>query len=500
MINSIKHILRLIKIALVLYRNGALFILHDLRIALPLYNFLRLIPFQETGKRKGERLAKALEDLGPVFIKFGQTLATRSDIIGEEMAKDLSMLQDKLPPSIDVWVEKEIEKELHGKISTLFRSFDNKAVAAASIAEVFKAVTPDGKIVAVKVLRQGVEEQFARDIELFFWLAHIIEKHLPFAKRLRPVDVVKTFARCVSIEMDLRLEAAAASELKDNLENDDGVYIPEVDWARTARRVLTLEWIDGIQIHDTKRLVKAGFNLKKLCANFATLFFNQAYRDGFFHADMHPGNVLVDKQGRIVFIDFGIMGRLDKKSRVFIAEILHGFLKRDYMAVAKIHFAAGYVSHQYSIADFAQACRSIGEPIVGLPSNEMSVAKLLAHLFQVTKDFEMQTQPQLLLIQKTTVLVEGVGSKLDPSVNIWKLAEPWIEQWANQNIGFDAKIVDASSDIIEFLRYDLPNYLKNYTPKQEAENNATNDRNYGLFSLIVVGIIAATIAAVIACQ
>lgn len=485
----------MIKIALILYRNGAVFILHDLNIALPIYGILRILPFQSGKGRKGERLAKALEDLGPSFIKLGQTLATRSDIIGEEIANDLAKLQDKLPVSENFFIEKEIEKEFGQPLSALFSKFDHKAIAAASIAEVFKATTTEGEVVAVKVLRHGIEEKFASDVQLFFWLAKIIEKRLPATKRLKLTEVVQTFARSVEIEMDLRLEAAAASELSDNLKNDQGVYIPKINWQRTSKRILTIEWIDGIPIHDTKKLINHGFDLKKICANFSILFFNQAYRDGFFHADMHPGNVLVDKKGNIVFIDFGIMGRLDHKTRIYIAEILYGFLKRDYLHVAKVHFRAGYVPKTQSLYEFAQACRSVGEPIVGLSANQISVAKLLGHLFQVTKAFDMETQPQLLLIQKTTVLVEGVGSKLDSDVNMWKLAEPWIEEWANKNIGFDAKIVDAAKDILEFVRYDFPAYIK--AKNHEEVHVIEKHGKYSFRHIAITAVIAASIAVII---
>lgn len=492
--HTIRNILRLMKISLVLYRNGALFILHDLNIAMPLYGLLRLLPFQKGSGTKGERLANALEQLGPAFIKLGQTLATRSDIIGEDLSSDLAKLQDRLPVYENANIKAELENEFGCKLEKLFSNFNTRPVAAASIAEVYKATTNEGCVVAVKVLRQNIEEKFSRDVNLFFWIAHIIEKSLPKAKRLRPIDIIKTFARSMTIEMDLRLEAAAASELAENLRDDKNVYIPKVDWQRTSKRVLTLEWIDAIPIHDKKRLTEQGLDFKKLCKNFAVSFFNQAYRDGFFHADMHPGNVLVDNKGRIIFIDFGIMGRLDQTTRMNLAEILFGFLKQDYLHVAKVHFRAGYVSSSHSLYEFAQACRSVGEPIVGLPANQISVAKLLGHLFQVTKDFDMETQPQLLLIQKTTVLVEGVGSMLDPSINMWKLAEPWIEEWAETNIGFDARVVEKLKDIAYYFQQDFASAMKE---QKQVPDNVKIVNGFGFSYLIFTAIISAVLTLII---
>lgn len=457
MIKSIKHVVRLCKIAFILYCNGALFILHELKIALPLYGLLKILPFQKGEGSQGERLAHALEKLGPAFIKLGQTLATRPDIVGEDIATALTKLQDQIPTSRKFDYAQVIHEGLGRSVDELFSHFDSNAIAAASIAEVFKATTKDGHQVAVKILKPNVEQQFNQDIELFYWLAHLIEKKLPRSKRLKLVEVVKTLARSVEIEMDLRMEAAAASELKDNFIDDPTVHIPNIFWQLTSKQILTTQWIDGIALHDVKKLRESGFDPKMLCKNFAVLFFNQAYRDGFFHADMHPGNILVNQQGQIVFIDFGIMGRMDHKTRVYIAEILHGFLKRDYLKVAKLHFDAGYVPAHQSLYEFAQACRSIGEPIVGLPAHQISVAKLLAHLFEITKKFEMETQPQLLMIQKTTMLVEGVGAMLDPNVNMWQLAEPWIENWAGKNIGFDAKILEICKDVLAYLKARIKN-------------------------------------------
>lgn len=409
-------------------------------------------------KKRGVKLTKALKILGPSFIKLGQTLSVRPDLVGEDMAAALSELQDNVPPFSSKKARKTIERELGKPIDKLFSSFDKHAVAAASIAQVHKAVTLDGEHVAVKILRPNIERDFHKDIKLFYSIAHIF-KRFKKLKRLRPVAVVDVFAESVKKELDLRLEAAAASELKENCAGDDEVYIPKIYWPLISRRILVTEWIDGAAIYDRDALLAAGHDLEKLTEKLSITFLNQAFRDGFFHADIHPGNIFVNSKGQIVPIDFGIMGRLDKQTRIYVAEILRGFLTGDYRHVAKIHFYAGYVPAHKSEEDFMLACRAIGEPIMGLPASEVSIAKLLAMLFKVTEDFDMETQPQLLLLQKTMVLIEGVGQKLYPQVNMWQQAEGWIKQWAGHNLGFEAKIKDSAKELLGILM-DLPKQLK----------------------------------------
>ncbi len=409
-------------------------------------------------KNRGKRLVHVFQMLGPSFIKFGQTLSVRPDIVGEKIANDLASLQDKVPPFSTKKALKIVKKELGKNVHDLFKDFDKNPVAAASIAQVYKAVTHSGEAVAVKILRPGVERKFGRDINFLYFVAGILNRFKRL-KRLKFISVVDVFAETVRKEMDLRLEAAAASELLDNCQNDEGFYVPKIFWNLISRKVLVIEWIDGIPVNDKKALIKAGFDLEKITKHLSTSFLNQAFRDGFFHADTHPGNLFVDKHGNIAPVDFGIMGRLDKKTRVYVAEILRGFLTGDYQHVAKIHFDAGYVPKTKSIDDFALACRAISEPIMGLPANKVSIAKLLALLFKVTEDFEMETQPQLLLLQKTMVLIEGVGQTLYPEVNMWQQAEEWIRVWAKDNLGFEAKIRAGLKDIAEIL-CDLPKKLK----------------------------------------
>jgi ubiquinone biosynthesis protein len=402
-------------------------------------------------ERPGQRLAAALPRLGPTFIKLGQILSTRADLLGEEIAADLAILQDRLPPFPGSAARALVEAEFKRPIEALYASFDEEAVAAASIAQVHFARAADGREVAVKVLRPGIAEAFARDLDLFRWLAALIERFAPSLRRLRPIEVAKTLAEVIETEMDLRLEAAAACELAENFADNPQFRVPRVDWERTGRTVLTLERVGGIRIDDRDALAAAGLSRGDLLGNAAAAFFNQVFRDGFFHADMHPGNIFVDEEGRLTVVDFGIMGRLDRPTRFYLADMLMGFLERDYRRVAAVHFTAGYVPASRSIDAFAQACRSIGEPIFDKPLEEISIARLLAQLFRITRQFEMETQPQLLLLQKTMVQAEWLGRRLDPDVNIWVLARPLIEVWLRENRGPEARLREVSAELLEAL-------------------------------------------------
>jgi ubiquinone biosynthesis protein len=451
---AFRHLVRLCVIMRTLGRYDALFLLERAEFS-PAVTLAARFLAQRPGKhpgRPGERLAAACHALGPSFIKLGQALSVRSDLLGEELAEDLSALQDRLPPFPAAEARATVEAELGRPLHELFSSFDEFPVAAASIAQVHYAATVEGTPVAVKVLRPSIEAAFARDIELFDWLAGIVERRLPELRRLKPRQVVASFRDVVTLEMDLRLEAAAAAELAENLAADPDQRIPKVDWQRTARRVLTLERIAGIPIDERETLLDAGHDPVEIVARAANGFFNQVFRDGFFHADMHPGNLFVDEEGRIVMVDFGIMGRLERKTRHYLAEMLTGFLAGDYQAVAEVHFRAGYVPASKSMAAFAQACRAIGEPIRNRPLNEISLARLLGQLFQVTAAFEMETRLELLLLQKSMLLAEGVGRKLAPEINMWALARPLIEEWMRANRGPEAMIGDAVRSAGEALQ------------------------------------------------
>ncbi|GAB5507453.1 MAG: 2-polyprenylphenol 6-hydroxylase [Rhizobiaceae bacterium] len=410
----------------------------------------RLLARNRARKRdRSERIAKAIERLGPSYVKLGQFLATRPDVVGHEIAVDLATLQDRMATFPRAASVTAIEGSIGQPVSALFASLD-EPVAAASIAQVHSATIDDGKQprrVAVKVIRPGVRRRFYRDLEGFFLAAHLQERFIPSSRRLKPVEVAQTLAQTTKIEMDLRLEAAALSEMAENIANDPGFRIPSVDWARTGRDVVTMEWIDGVKMSDVEGLRAAGHDPVALAAALIQSFLRHTLRDGFFHADMHPGNLFVEADGTIVAVDFGIMGRLGRKERRFLAEILYGFIRRDFRRVAEVHFEAGYVPGHHDVAAFAQALRAIGEPIHGQPAETISMAKLLTLLFEVTELFDMQTRPELLLLQKTMVVVEGVARTLDPHFNMWKTAEPVVGTWIAENLGPRGVISDARDGV-----------------------------------------------------
>jgi ubiquinone biosynthesis protein len=459
-LSSLRHTTRLVRIAATLARHDALFLIEPLAAPRPLFRLARVFRRRGGKARPGERLAAAFQEIGPAFIKLGQMLATRADLLGDEVAADLALLQDRLPPFPTSDARALIETEFGCPLDSLFLSFDDEPVAAASIAQVHFAVTTEGSEVAVKVLRPGIVRAFARDLELLMWLGQLIERTQPALRRLKPVEIVRTLEKSVEIEIDLRFEAAAASELAENFAGDPGFHVPRVDWRRTGRAVLTTDRVAGIRVDDRAALVIAGQDIPALLRKAAEAFFNQVFRDGFFHADLHPGNMFVEAGGAVAVVDFGIMGRIDRETRCFLADMLVGFLSGDYRRVAEVHFEAGYVPRGRSVDEFAQACRSIGEPILGRPLAEISIARLLAQLFRVTEQFEMETQPQLLLLQKTMVLIEGVGRQLDPEINIWALARPLIEAWMQDNRGPEARLRQRLESFVEMVD-GLPDLLRN---------------------------------------
>jgi ubiquinone biosynthesis protein len=384
------------------------------------------------------RLSAAMTRLGPSYVKFGQFLATRPDIVGMAAALDLESLQDRVPPFPQATALRVVEAAFGKPVGELFVSF-SEPIAAASIAQVHKAVVqdPDGtqRTLAVKVMRPGVRDGFKRDLEVMRFMARVVHALSPQAERLRPREVVEILARSVMMEMDFRLEAAAASELAQNTKGDDDFRVPKPEWELTARDVLSSEWIDGTKLHGPAAILAAGHDPRTVGRTVIQSFLRHAIRDGFFHADMHQGNLFVDPQGRLVVVDFGIMGRLGPQERRFLAEILLGFITRDYRRVAKVHFEAGYVPPHHSVDDFAQAIRAIGEPIHQRRADEISMAKVLTLLFDITALFDMSTRTELVMLQKTMVVVEGVARSLDPKLDMWTSAEPVVRSWIAHNLG-----------------------------------------------------------------
>ena len=413
-------------------------------------------PFRWLGYRGDPALpplTRALTALGPAYIKFGQILSTRPDVVGDELSEQLMVLQDELPPFSIAEARAAIEHELGVPVDEIFSDF-SEPVAAASIAQVHKAMLRDtGEAVAVKVLRPGIERAFRRDIDAFFFAARTIEVLSPASRRLRPMDVIAHFEGVVLGELDLRLESASASEFLANTEGDEGFTLPAVKWKYSARRVMTLGWADGIRSSDIDALDAAGHDKALIARRILQLFLRHALRDGLFHGDMHQGNLKIAENGDIVAYDFGIMGRIDEYTRRVYAEILFGFIRRDYRRVAEVHFEAGYVPADRDVDDFARALRAVGEPIFGMDASRISMGRLLSYLFEVTERFGMETRTELILLQRTMVVVEGVARSLDPHINIWQAAKPVVEDYIKDSIGPAAIARDIAHTARVFARF-----------------------------------------------
>jgi ubiquinone biosynthesis protein len=468
MLRTFRSLLRFQRIARTLARHDALAPLEEAGVAPGLVWFARRFSRRAAEGRPGQKLARALTEMGPSFIKFGQTLSTRADLLGEQVALDLAELQDHLEPFDGALARQIIEQELGKPVDDLFLSFNSVPDSAASIAQVHMAtVAPDDpdageadnaadarapRPVAVKILRPGIEKAFERDLEFFYWLAEWVERAQPRLRRLRPVEAVGVFENTVRLEMDLRMEGAAASELAENFADDPTYNVPAIDWQRSSRRVLTMSRVAGIPMDDRAALLAEGHDLAEVLTKAAGIFFNQVFRDGFFHGDQHPGNMWVDRDGNIVAVDFGIMGRLDWRTRRHLADMLIATLEGDYRRLAAVYMDAGYLPQSHTLDVFAQALRSVCEPIAGRPLNEISFARLLAQLLRLTESFELPVQPQLLLLQKNMLMAEGVSRSLDPSLNIWTLAQPLIDAWMRENRGPEARVREGIEDALRGLR------------------------------------------------
>lgn len=445
------HIWRLLRWGRSLARHGALRgIENDPNTPQPVVRLARLARLGTRQPRVPD-YAAAFQEIGPAAIKLGQSLATRPDLVGEVAAHNLLSLQDDLPPVPFAEIEAEVARSFDAPVAALFAAIDPVPVGSASIAQVHRAVTTDGKDVAVKVLRPGIREKFARDIATYEWAAAHLEAMGGEAARLRPRLTIANFKRWTNRELDLRREAASASELAEAMKGYEGYCVPSVDWDRTNGRVMTIEWIDGIKISDRAALIAAGHDLPALARRLVLAFLTQAISAGFFHADMHQGNLFVRGDGTIVAIDFGIMGRIDRRARQWLAEILYGLITGNYRRVAEIHFEAQYVPSYHSVDEFATALRAVGEPMRGKPVSELSVGQMLDGLFAITRDFDMATQPHLLLLQKTMVMVEGLATSLDPAINMWDVSAPFVRAWIRDELGPEAALADRIRTDVETL-------------------------------------------------
>ena len=431
-----------------------------------------LIIFGIKGPYKKSSIVRALIALGPAYIKFGQLLSTRPDIVGIDLADELKVLQDSLDPFPTEEAKKIINEELGKPVEEIFSSFSD-SVAAASIAQVHKATVKEtNELVAVKILRPKVEKVFLRDLAALLFLAKFIEFFAPSFRRLKPIEVINHFQRLVREELDLRMEIAAAAEFAENTKSDRNFYVPKVMWSLSGKRVITTEWVEGMAVGDIERIKKSGVDIESFAKRIIKTFLTQALRDGFFHGDMHQGNLKCRSDGTLIVMDFGIMGRIDEYTRRTYAEILIGFLRRDYLRVAEVHFEAGYVPKSQNVQEFSQALRSVGEPIFGMEASDISMAKLLARLLEVTEQFGMETRTELLLLQRTMVVVEGVSRSLDPNMNMWETARPVVEKYIAEALGPKAILKDILKivQVARKLGPQLPKLLEDLVRQHKYED------------------------------
>jgi ubiquinone biosynthesis protein len=435
----LRNLRRLLRIHRVFVRHDLDEFISAVHLFRPYRWFLRLAPWRwvkfESRKPRGQRLREALEELGPIFVKFGQTLSTRPDLLPDDIGEELERLQDKVPPFPGEQAVAMIEAAFAEPLDTHFAEFNRQPVASASVAQVHFARLHDGKEVAVKVLRPDIEPVIKRDLELLYALARLALRYWPTARRLRPVEVVDEFAKTLADELDLMREAANASQLRGNFENDSRMYVPEVYWDFCRQNVMVMERIDGIPMAEMDRIKRSGIDLKQLAHNGTEIFFTQAFRDGFFHADMHPGNLFITEDGQYRAVDFGIMGSLGEADKRYLAENFLGFFNRDYRAVAEAHLRAGWIPRDTRVEDFEAAIRAVCEPIFAKPIKDISFGRLLMNLFRTARRFNMEVQPQLVLLEKTMFQIEGLGRKLYPDLDLWESAKPFLEQWMREQLG-----------------------------------------------------------------
>jgi len=437
----LSQLARLLRITRVFVRHDLDEFVRAVHLFRPYRLLLRAVTFRWIAgahRPRGERLREALEELGPVFIKFGQMLSTRPDLLPEDLAKELARLQDQVPPFAGESARAIVESALGAPVDQLFRTFEITPVASASVAQVHRATIADGTEVAVKVLRPGIASVIDRDLALLDTLARLAERWWPEARRLKPREVVEEYRKTIHDELDLMREAANASRLRANFENSPLLYVPAIYWDLTRPNVMVMEHISGIPISNVAELKRAGVDMRSLAHRGVEIFFTQAFRDGFFHADMHPGNIFVSPDGQYRAVDFGIMGTLSERDKLYLAENFLAFFNRDYRAVAEAHVRAGWVNRDTRLEEFESAIRAVCEPIFAKPLKDISFGRLLLRLFQTARRFNMEVQPQLVLLQKTLFNIEGLGRQLYPELDLWETAKPYLEQWSRTQFGPDA--------------------------------------------------------------
>ncbi len=486
MLKKIRLFFRIIRINTVLIKHGLEQVVLSISIFKPVRFLIYLNPitwFEKKAKTDGERIRLVLEELGPVFVKFGQMLSTRGDIFSEDIIKELAKLQDKVPPFPGEIAKRIVEAELGDSVENIFAEFSIEPKASASVAQVHEVrLKGTYQHAVVKIIRPNIEKIINQDMELFYSIARILDKYWPAAKRLHPIEVVGEFDKIIHDELDLMREAANASQLRRNFQNSDKLYIPKIYWDYVSEKVMTMEYIEGIPISDIETLQANNIDLKELAERGADIFFTQVFHDCFFHADMHPGNIFVNprktEKPEYIAVDFGIVGTLNTADQYYLASNMLAFFQRDYRKVAELHVKSGWVAANTRVDEFESAIRTVCEPIFEKPLNEISFGKMLMRLFQIGRRFNMQVQPQLVLLQKTLLHVEGLGRQLYPELNLWESAKPFFEKWMKNQIGPKAllnKVIEKQPEWtrelpeIPELVYDMLSQFQRSKQQKEVE-------------------------------